>query len=423
MTLKSSMIRLFMLLTALMFIGQSAFAQNYAAPPSLPSSLPAADVINHFKRINLDAEFRLTMPNGQVVTSRAGDLLSQGVLLSQVDLGRYHLEVRAPGYDTATYTLTLKSDMMVVLESQSVPSNNPPPVQPPPAQPTPKPPVAPPVNPGGNPPVQPPVNPVNPVNPVQPPPVVIVLPTLTPQPSPVPVTSLSIAHNLGQRADIQLALTLPSGQVFTALSGDFPAGNIAIDHLQAGDYRLSANVPGYLPLTQSFRLEIGQQMGLLLEFIPDPLAVADNPEGLASLEGRITLQGDAEGRMVTLSLHRADTATQSEQVPVNSAFTLDALVPGELILEAHAEGYLSRRIRLTLSAAQTEQLPPVVLTAGDVNQDNVIDLLDITLIAANFNGPAPFPALDVNGDGWIDIQDLSLVGRQYGLAGPLDWAD
>lgn len=426
MALKPRVKRLLSLwLVVLALMGQSVLAQNYAAPPSLPNSLQASEVITHFKRINPDSQFKLTLPNGQVVTSRAGDLLSQGVLLSQVDLGRYHLEVSAPGYSVATYTLTLHADMRVTLENQSVPAGDTAPVQPPPAQPTPKPPVMPPVQPPPvNPNPNPNPNPQQPVQPVNPPPVVIVLPTPTLHPSPVPVTSLSIVHNLGDRADIQLMLTLPSGQVFSALSGDFPQGNIAIDHLQGGNYSLSATVTGYLPVTQQFHLQTGQQMGILLEFAPDPQAVADSGDAtLASVEGRITLQGEREGVMVTLSLYLADALVQEDAVPVNTAFTLPDLAAGEYVLEAHAEGFLSRRVRFNLAAGDSHVLPAVRLRAGDVNADNVIDLKDITLLAANFNGPAPYPILDLNGDGWIDIQDLSLVGAQYGLVGPLDWTD
>lgn len=420
MILKPAFARVFLALGVLLMLagvltGYDALAQGHAAPPNLPNTLPAAEVINYFQGIHPDAQFKLILPDGQVVKSRAGDLLNQGVLLNQASLGRYQLEVSAPGYTPATYTLILQADMTVTIEQQSVSA------APPPVQPTTQAPVLPPVNmPPSDANVNPDPNPQPPTNPVNPP--VMIVPTLTLAPSPAPVTSLSIVHNLGERADIQLVLTLPSGQVFSALSGDFPNGNIAIDHLQAGDYSLGATVTGYAPVNQTFPLAVGQQMGILLEFIADPVEVADSGQNtFASLEGRVNLQGEREGLMVALSLRWPDNTLQERFVPVNTVFALADLPAGDYVLEAQAEGFLSRRLALTLAAGEALTLPPVVLRAGDVNQDNVIDLLDITLLAANFNAPAPSPALDVNGDGWIDIQDLSLVGAQYGLAGPLAW--
>lgn len=49
----------------------------------------------------------------------------------------------------------------------------------------------------------------------------------------------------------------------------------------------------------------------------------------------------------------------------------------------------------------------------DVNKDGVINILDLTLVAANFGETVPTPA-DVNGDGVVNILDLTLVASHFG---------
>ena len=49
----------------------------------------------------------------------------------------------------------------------------------------------------------------------------------------------------------------------------------------------------------------------------------------------------------------------------------------------------------------------------DVNQDGVVNILDLTLVAANF-GEQGENASDVNGDGVVNIQDLVLVAAAFG---------
>jgi hypothetical protein len=56
---------------------------------------------------------------------------------------------------------------------------------------------------------------------------------------------------------------------------------------------------------------------------------------------------------------------------------------------------------------------PVILLAGDVNDDEIVDLTDAVLIGLNY-GTTVGPPLDVNLDGITDVLDLIHVGRNYG---------
>ena len=49
----------------------------------------------------------------------------------------------------------------------------------------------------------------------------------------------------------------------------------------------------------------------------------------------------------------------------------------------------------------------------DVNKDGVINILDLTLVAANFGATGDIPA-DVNGDNVVNILDLTLVASHFG---------
>ena len=51
--------------------------------------------------------------------------------------------------------------------------------------------------------------------------------------------------------------------------------------------------------------------------------------------------------------------------------------------------------------------------AADVNSDGVVNIIDLTLVAANFGKTAETTA-DVNGDGVVNIIDLTLVAGAFG---------
>ena len=61
--------------------------------------------------------------------------------------------------------------------------------------------------------------------------------------------------------------------------------------------------------------------------------------------------------------------------------------------------------------------------AADVNQDGVVNIVDLTLVASNF-GKSGQNAADVNGDGVVNIVDLTLVAGAFGntAAAPAVWS-
>ncbi len=104
------------------------------------------------------------------------------------------------------------------------------------------------------------------------------------------------------------------------------------------------------------------------------------------------------------------------------AFSFEDLAPGDYVLEAGAEGYISKQMSFTLADGEALELPQTQLSGGDLDNNNKIDLDDLVLIAANYDGPALVAEADVNNDDWIDISDMAIVGSQFGVVGPLPWS-
>jgi hypothetical protein len=123
----------------------------------------------------------------------------------------------------------------------------------------------------------------------------------------------------------------------------------------------------------------------------------------------------------SLVLTFPDGSTVNGMTTADGSFAFADLQPGVYRLQASADGFLTSQIEFTLEDGQNLTLPPAVLRAGDTNRDNVVDVRDAVLIAANFGGPAVSPETDLNRDGIIDIRDLTLLGAVFGQSGPSSW--
>lgn len=142
---------------------------------------------------------------------------------------------------------------------------------------------------------------------------------------------------------------------------------------------------------------------------------------LSQISGEIIFPGFESRPLTNLTLTLPDNNVVRSIADADGRFAFADLQPGNYRLEASAAGFLSSRIEFTLAEGQIMLLPTAALTSGDVNQDNVINIKDAVLVAANFDGPAKVAEADITGDGWVDIRDLSLIGAQYGNNGPASW--
>jgi hypothetical protein len=64
---------------------------------------------------------------------------------------------------------------------------------------------------------------------------------------------------------------------------------------------------------------------------------------------------------------------------------------------------------------------------GDANLDGVVDVSDLSILAANYGieSDATWDLGDFNGDGAVNVSDLSLLAANYGTGSSnmLNWAD
>lgn len=116
------------------------------------------------------------------------------------------------------------------------------------------------------------------------------------------------------------------------------------------------------------------------------------------------------------------TRTSDLAVLVNSTFTTEAsgqvtvgaLPAGAYQVWAKGSNTLAATATITLSAAATINLG--TLASGDVNNDNVVNIGDFSLLAASFGTTSGGPA-DMNADGAVNISDFSLLAANFGAAG------
>jgi dockerin type I repeat protein len=65
-------------------------------------------------------------------------------------------------------------------------------------------------------------------------------------------------------------------------------------------------------------------------------------------------------------------------------------------------------------------MPTISLLAGDIDGNNVIDQFDAMTIGMSYNTAVP-AAADLNNDGVINVLDLELLALNYRETGPVAW--
>jgi subtilisin family serine protease len=98
------------------------------------------------------------------------------------------------------------------------------------------------------------------------------------------------------------------------------------------------------------------------------------------------------------------------------------LPAGSYELIAKKQHYLTKTISVEITGDnKVQKLQPLTLLAGDLNNDNKIDLADLALLALAYLTESSKkkwnPIADINGDGIINALDLKILIDNYGLVG------
>jgi len=169
---------------------------------------------------------------------------------------------------------------------------------------------------------------------------------------------------------------------------------------------------GEVTITCQARVSIGDQTLTELSPASDTLSVV-------AQQG--TLAGTVHAyKPVTVSLYDAgSTLVASATANQDGTFSLQAPA-GAYTAVASVQGYLDAQGAATLTSGSTTTMPTITLPAGDIDGNDVIDQFDAMTIGMNYNGSTP-AAADLNNDGIINVLDLELLAANYRLSGALVW--
>jgi hypothetical protein len=148
------------------------------------------------------------------------------------------------------------------------------------------------------------------------------------------------------------------------------------------------------------------------------ITVVEQPVG-ACVTGRVDLPGRADDSGVLVSV--AGTALSATSL-ADGSFTISGVPSGQQTLVFTKGLFLVRMLIVDLPATGTLPLPqPVTLRPGDANNDNRVDLVDLTLLATAYRtktGDLRFNVhADFNADGLVNLQDLTLLAGSYRAEG------
>jgi len=133
-----------------------------------------------------------------------------------------------------------------------------------------------------------------------------------------------------------------------------------------------------------------------------PLKIKPTISGVVALQSRDNFEG------VIITSGTGETV----QTDAQGAFE----IRGSHSLTASYPGYMTAEATFSEPTGLID-LGKITLLAGDLNQDNVIDILDLAYVSNHLY--AEDILADLNGDGVTDVLDLTLVASNYRQQGPL----
>ena len=149
----------------------------------------------------------------------------------------------------------------------------------------------------------------------------------------------------------------------------------------------------------------------------DPIDLVTDTVG--TISGQLAYQSRSDSAGITVQLLQDTSVIAEATTDASGTYQFTELPAGSYVVQASAARHLPSLRPAQLDAPeQTVDLGAVTLLAGDVDSNTLIDIVDASLVGANFGLEAAlFPDADLNVDGIINIADLVLVGGNFGLNG------
>lgn len=151
----------------------------------------------------------------------------------------------------------------------------------------------------------------------------------------------------------------------------------------------------------------------------DVIIKDDNTAGDGDITGIATVQGRADdnqaGHTITATGVQTDTTPLTTTTTVTGSFFIDNAPADTYSVTANSDGFLAAACEDVVHTVDAlTSLEAVELLAGDINDDQTIDITDAVAIGNVFGSTEAGEVADLNVDGEVDILDLILMAANYG---------
>ncbi|MFN8411261.1 MAG: peptidoglycan DD-metalloendopeptidase family protein [Anaerolineales bacterium] len=220
-----------------------------------------------------------------------------------------------------------------------------------------------------------------------------------------PVSAMSGSQN----GSFILAVAGSNGQ---KASGSGPAFTFNVKALQLGQ----------TPVECTARVSKGQGVLENIQSIGDNvtiLASISTPTATPVTSTNISGQVIASKPVLIRLFNPDNTVAASTTTNPDGTFNI-TISGGVYTIVASAEGFLNAQGSVVLNNGVPATMSTVNLLAGDIDGNSIIDQFDALTLGMNYNASTP-TAADLNNDGVINVLDLQLLAANYHKSGALAW--